>query len=325
MNEIWGNPDQNSLPNVSNIETVPSNPDSTESVEIKASITDDDGTINSAEVSWGLSPTNLNNTISMTDTSGSGDYLTSSSILKQDTGTTVYYQISATDDSSETTTSGILDYTVSTEDNNDGYDGSGKFAKITSDTELEGNFYVIANSGESYAMNNTNTSGYFEHTPISPSNDTILNPDSGIVWEIKDDGSGNKTIYNHQTEKYVALTSDANSAHAIDIQNSDESLWSINWQTDVFIATNKNYTDRDLRYNNTAARFACYSSTHGHNLILYKYVEQNEKYNLTGKVIFKKEINDDILQIDLSSQTSGIYFIKILFGKKIYTKKLMIN
>ena len=151
------------------------------------------------------------------------------------------------------------------------YDGTGTFVKITSETELVDGFYVIANSGESEAMNNTNTSDYFENTSISPSSGEITDPDPSIVWEIQDDGSGNKSIYDSETSKYVALTSDDNAAYAVDNQDSDESLWTITYETDKFVVTNNSYTSRLLEYNSSAPRFACYEGTQ-EDLSLFKMV-----------------------------------------------------
>lgn len=110
VNYIWGDFSGNTPPNIRNIEILPNAPDSTETVDIKASITDMTGTVVSAEARWGNSSDDLNNTIPMED---SGDYyLTSSSIPEQENNTEVYYQISATDDSSETNTTPVLEFTV---------------------------------------------------------------------------------------------------------------------------------------------------------------------------------------------------------------------
>ncbi|MGM0496574.1 MAG: endonuclease [Bacteroidota bacterium] len=111
VNNIWGEPSEENIPpEINNIETDPSSPDSSDEVNIAGSITDEDGTITSAEVNWGLTSDNLDNTISMTDNGSS--YVTESAIPEQEGETTVYYQVSATDDSSETTTSSVFDYTV---------------------------------------------------------------------------------------------------------------------------------------------------------------------------------------------------------------------
>ncbi|MGM0498473.1 MAG: T9SS type A sorting domain-containing protein, partial [Bacteroidota bacterium] len=48
-------------------------------------------------------------------------------------------------------------------------------------------------------------------------------------------------------------------------------------------------------------------------------------HNLTGKIIFKKHINKEVLHIDLSGKPSGIYFIKIITDTNTFTKKLILN
>jgi len=110
VDEIWGQPSQNTKPSIKNIETVPSRPGPTDKVFIKASITDRTGSIESAGTKWGYSNDNLNNIFSMSD---KGDYYqTNSAIPENETGTTIYYQVTATDDSSATNSSNIKNYTV---------------------------------------------------------------------------------------------------------------------------------------------------------------------------------------------------------------------
>ncbi|MFP4449226.1 MAG: endonuclease [Bacteroidales bacterium] len=111
VNKIWGDQEsENVPPAITDIETVPANPNPEDEVNIRASITDQDGTISSAEVDWGLSSVSMDNMINMSD---KGDYYQSDDpIPAQTEGTTVYFRISATDDSSATTTSDILSYTV---------------------------------------------------------------------------------------------------------------------------------------------------------------------------------------------------------------------
>jgi endonuclease I len=110
VDKIWGDPSQNTKPSINNIETKPSFPDSSDNVFITASITDRTGSIVNAQANWSFTKDNLSNTISMAD---KGEYYqTKTSIPKQKTGTTIYYQVSATDDSSTTSTSNIKTYTV---------------------------------------------------------------------------------------------------------------------------------------------------------------------------------------------------------------------
>lgn len=107
---IWGDPNQNTPPAISDISISPAAPTESDPVNVQASITDATGNIASAELNWGLSSGQLNNTIAMSD--NGSYYVTNSSIPAQSTGTNVFYEISATDDSSATTTSSQNNYTV---------------------------------------------------------------------------------------------------------------------------------------------------------------------------------------------------------------------
>jgi len=103
VNYIWGEFNGNTVPNIRNIETIYGSnfPDS---VDIKASITDITGTIVSAELKWGENKDDLNNTFDMEN---NGDFYMSASSIPV-TEKKVYFQISATDDSSETNTTRVL-------------------------------------------------------------------------------------------------------------------------------------------------------------------------------------------------------------------------
>src|SRR6056297_1082350 len=107
---IWGDPNQNTPPSISDISISPAAPDESDVVDVQASITDATGNVASAELHWGLNSGQLNNTIVMTD--NGSYYITNSSIPAQSTDTQVFYKISATDDSSATTTSDQKSYTV---------------------------------------------------------------------------------------------------------------------------------------------------------------------------------------------------------------------
>ena len=79
-------------------------------VSVSATITDLDGTVESAELRWGITTGSYPNIISMSN-SGS-TYTTSSSIPAQSIGITVYYVIYAFDDAADLTTSTEMSYTV---------------------------------------------------------------------------------------------------------------------------------------------------------------------------------------------------------------------
>jgi hypothetical protein len=147
------------------------------------------------------------------------------------------------------------------------YSGSGTFNKITSIDDLTDGYYVIANSGEAFAMNNTNAGSYFQHTAITPSSGSITDPSTAIVWEIKTDGAG-RTVYNHSSAKYVSYSGSSNAAYAVD-SVSDNARWTITYASNVFTFANYAISTRMLQYNASSPRFACYTTAQ-QKLVLYK-------------------------------------------------------
>jgi endonuclease I len=166
VDEIWGEPGQNTKPIISYVKTVPASPGLSDKVFIKASITDNTGTIESAQTDWGYNTDNLDNTISMSD---KGDYyLTDTAIPEHDKGTTIHYQVTATDDSSASSLSSIKSYTV----------------QVVPDTILSENFSVCPptnwtikniSSSEDWSC----TSGYMDINAYGSNaacNDWIISP-----------------------------------------------------------------------------------------------------------------------------------------------------
>lgn len=101
----------NNPPVIENITQTPSADIGTSTtVSVSADVTDTDGTISTVELYWGTASGSLTNTISMT---ASGDtYTTSTPIPAQSGGTTVYYEIEATDDDMDATVTSEYSYTV---------------------------------------------------------------------------------------------------------------------------------------------------------------------------------------------------------------------
>jgi len=151
------------------------------------------------------------------------------------------------------------------------YDGQGTFTKINSIDELETGYYVIANSGDSFAMNNNNSGSFFNKTDITPVNNEMTDPANSIVWKLEYVGDS-WTIYNEGSGKYVSYTGSSNHAYAVDNADNNNQKWTITYANDVFIFTNKAVTDRVLQYNAGAPRFACYT-TNQQKLHLYKVGE----------------------------------------------------
>lgn len=100
------------IPSITNIVKNPSSPGVGVATFISATITDD-GTIASANLKWGTSSNALSNTLFM----GGGAnnvYTNTTAIPGQINGTIVYFQITATDNASNVSTSAIQSYTVGT-------------------------------------------------------------------------------------------------------------------------------------------------------------------------------------------------------------------
>ena len=108
--QIWGG-GGNIIPSISNITINPEYPTSSDNINILATITDSDGTVESAELHWGISSGSLNNTIALTNSSGD-TYSTITSIPSQSDGTVIYFEIEATDDEPEINTSSEQSYEV---------------------------------------------------------------------------------------------------------------------------------------------------------------------------------------------------------------------
>jgi len=101
----------NNPPAISNILTIPANPDAEDTVDITADITDSDGTISAASLSWGTDGTTFPNNIDMI-LNTRASYITENPIPTQTEGTTIYYYIEATDNEEATTTSATNSYTI---------------------------------------------------------------------------------------------------------------------------------------------------------------------------------------------------------------------
>jgi endonuclease I len=97
-------------PVISNLSTIPSAPADTQGVHVQASVVDTARAIGSVSLAWGLSIGSLPNVIAMVPTTGDF-WQTTVKIPPQTGGTTVYYQVTAVDDS-VTVESPTLNYVV---------------------------------------------------------------------------------------------------------------------------------------------------------------------------------------------------------------------
>ncbi|MBC7937560.1 MAG: autotransporter-associated beta strand repeat-containing protein, partial [Rhizobacter sp.] len=148
------------------------------------------------------------------------------------------------------------------------YAGVGTFTRINSMAELTDGYYVVA-FGSTQAMNNTNSSGFFGNTAITPAGAVITNPATNIVWEIETNGSG-RSIYNEASATFVSYTGISNAAQAVAAVATDNQRWTFSYTGALFVITNLAINTRDLQYNSGAPRFACYTGTQN-DITLYKF------------------------------------------------------
>ncbi|MDP8201079.1 MAG: lamin tail domain-containing protein [Candidatus Tenebribacter burtonii] len=103
----------NALPLITNVFRTPAGDVlASTTIEVSATVTDADGTVDLVELHWGLTSGSLTNTINMSVGFLSSLYITDTDIPAQTVGTTVYYQVYAEDDFPESSTSAEYDYTV---------------------------------------------------------------------------------------------------------------------------------------------------------------------------------------------------------------------
>lgn len=146
-------------------------------------------------------------------------------------------------------------------------------AKLHTSELVEGDYVIAYNN---YAMKNTVSSSRLSYSTVEVlSNNSISNPDASIVWHIAP--SGNYwTIYNASVNKYAASTGAKNKAQLLTSGSGDKALWTVSFENNTFEFVNKANAaaavNKNLRNNGTFG-FACYSTSTGGALSLYKVGE----------------------------------------------------
>ena len=193
-------------------------------------------------------------------------------------GTTYYFKIFPYTNSGATidykTNGTVVQASGATLSGGGPYGGTGSFTKITSLVDLTDGYYVVVNSGEGFAMYNTNVGSYFQHTVVTPSSNTITDPATTIVWKIESHVDGGHTIYNEASSKYVSYTGSSNASYAVDAVTSGAQRWTFTYASSVFSVANVTSTSRILQYNSGSPRFACYTTAQ-QKLLLYKMVSSS--------------------------------------------------
>ena len=139
---------------------------------------------------------------------------------------------------------------------------------MTDGTIAEGD-YLIVYDGK--AMKAAVSSGRLAYADVTATGDAIANPDESLVWHIAASGTY-YTIYNESTQMYAASTGAKNKAQLLADGTNDMALWTATG-TDTFELVNKanaaKKVNSNLRNNGTYG-FACYATSTGGALTLYK-------------------------------------------------------
>lgn len=146
--------------------------------------------------------------------------------------------------------------------------------------ELVEGDYLIVYGGK--AMNTTVTSKRLQYADVTANNDVISTADASIVWHIAKSGNF-WTIYNADAAAYAASNGTKNQAQMLADGTDDKALWTVSGN-ETYEFVNKynsaNSVNANLRGNGTNG-FACYSTSTGGALSLYKKVADTPAETVT--------------------------------------------
>ena len=130
--------------------------------------------------------------------------------------------------------------------------------------------YVIYYDGK--AMKASVSSNRLGYTEVTPTDNVIETTDASLIWHIAPSGSY-WTIYNAGVSQYAASNGTKNQAQLLASGTDDKSLWTVSG-SNTYEFVNKqnssNTVNANLRNNGTYG-FACYSTSTGGALSLYRY------------------------------------------------------
>jgi hypothetical protein len=160
------------------------------------------------------------------------------------------------------------------EKSNGQYNNFGTFTKINNLANLTDGYYLNTyfkqQDGSINAMNNLNgINNYFANTTISPINNNIIHPNGMLVWKITSNDDGGYTIFNESSQKYIYYNGTGNSVSEVTSISNASGRWQFSILNSSFIISNLLNSSRQLQYNTSSPRFACYAGTQ-QNITLYK-------------------------------------------------------
>jgi len=173
--------------------------------------------------------------------------------------------------------------------------------------DLEEGDYVIYYDGK--AMKNTVSSDRLDYTEVTPAADVITNPDASIIWHIAKSGEY-WTIYNEAIAKYAASTGAKNKGQVIADGTDDKAMWTATGNSSYEFVNKANTAasvNSNLRYN-SGYGFACYSTSTGSSLSLYKKQVAGQPKAPTFSVAGGNYESAQIVELSCETAGATIYY-----------------
>ena len=169
---------------------------------------------------------------------------------------------------------------------------------------IESNYII---SYDNSALKASLTSERGDYVDIIPVENVVTTDLSTIVWHIAPAETGYFTIYNADTNKYLASTGAKNKLALISDGTDDNAKWSIAEEDGLFDIVNKkntaNKVNATLRKNGTYG-FACYAAETGGKLTLYKRDSMSYLSSFTTEAsLLANETNEGVDSVQIKFKT----------------------
>ena len=155
--------------------------------------------------------------------------------------------------------------------------------KLFSGDLVEGDYLIVY---DGVAMNYTLSGKRFGYDEVTISNNTISNSSNSIVWHIAPSATeGYWTLFNVEEEKYASNGGTSMDMSLSTTSDNDNTLWSVTAPGETTHEfRNKSNESQSARYlrRNTTYGFACYSTSTGGALSLYKKVDNTPTISFNG-------------------------------------------
>lgn len=195
-----------------------------------------------------------------------------------------------------------------------------KFMKITDASGLVvGGKYLIVCEGKNAAMAE-NSNNVRTLVAVTISNDIVetTTGEGNAHAFILGGMQGAYTLQDETDKTYLALTASDNKLHSVEALAGKNSEWDITFSQGNAIIKNQNYTDRNIQYNASSPRFACYKSGQ-QQVQMYKGVAPSAINSATynrGKKMTIYSISGQRVN-DINAALPGLYIIN---GRKVFVR-----